>query len=278
MTCTIDTHRALYAALVTSSLDDQSRPAIELAFRQVPRERFMGPGPWHLSLAGGYTKTPTADPELLYQDVLVALKQAQRLNSGQPSMHARSIAALKLQPGQTVAHIGAGTGYYSAVLSEIVGPDGHVDAFEIDGELADAARRNLADWRNVAVHGDAAGRDVPGADAIYVNAGVTGPAHQWLNAVTASGRMLLPLTDQGWSGGMLLLQRVDAIRFRARFISPVMFIPCVGARDEQTAGRLKQAFANGLGRTTRSLIHDDNPDDSCLFAGSGWWLSSREVD
>jgi precorrin-6B methylase 2 len=42
------------------------------------------------------------------------------------------VAALKLQPGQTVADIGAGSGLFSAPLARAVGPKGRVFAVEID--------------------------------------------------------------------------------------------------------------------------------------------------
>ena len=44
--------------------------------------------------------------------------------------------------------IGAGSGYYTAILAELVGPRGHVDGIEIDEALADsgaAQSRGMAD-------------------------------------------------------------------------------------------------------------------------------------
>ena len=73
-------------------------------------------------------------------------------------------------------HVGAGTGYYSAVLAEIVGRKGRVTAVEIDPSLAERARENLAPgWPQAAVvaaDGFAFRPDRP-ADAIVVNAGVS---------------------------------------------------------------------------------------------------------
>jgi hypothetical protein len=47
---------------------------IEQAFAAVPRERFVGPGPWSINLPGrGYVRTPNDDPAYIYQDTLVAI-------------------------------------------------------------------------------------------------------------------------------------------------------------------------------------------------------------
>jgi len=64
-------------------------------------------------------------------------------------LHARWIGAVAPKPGETVTHIGAGTGYYSAVLSMLVLPKGVLTAYEVDEKLAAQARRNLARFENV---------------------------------------------------------------------------------------------------------------------------------
>jgi ubiquinone/menaquinone biosynthesis C-methylase UbiE len=45
------------------------------------------------------------------------------------------VAALRLQPGQRVADLGAGTGYFSRLLSAAVGADGTVFAVELEPNL-----------------------------------------------------------------------------------------------------------------------------------------------
>lgn len=37
---------------------------------------------------------------------------------------------------------------------------------------------------------------------------------------------------------MLLVTRTGEERFDARFVMPVMFTPCLGARDDETVGKL----------------------------------------
>src|SRR5699024_12650097 len=66
-----------------------------------------------------------------------------------PSFWARNFEHLDIARGERVLQIGAGSGYYSAVLAEIVGPAGQVTAVEVDPALADRARINLESWPQV---------------------------------------------------------------------------------------------------------------------------------
>jgi protein-L-isoaspartate(D-aspartate) O-methyltransferase len=53
-----------------------------------------------------------------------------------------------------------------------------------------------------------------------------------------------------------------------------MFIPCVGARDEEMASKLAEAFQNGAMKNVRSLRRNSAPDETRWCAGNGWWLST----
>jgi protein-L-isoaspartate(D-aspartate) O-methyltransferase len=228
----------------------------------------------------GYIDTPSDDPAFLYQDIVVALDEERRINNGQPSLHAYSLAALNLKESETVLHIGAGTGYYTAVLAELAGETGKVVAFEVSASLAERAAASLADRSNVIVHAQSGATEtLPACDAIYVSAGATAPLGSWLDALCPGGRLLFPLTPDGagelpGAGGMLLVTRVTDERLDARFLCPVMFTPCVGARDPDTAKKLADAFKRGDSANVRSLRRGTTPDESCWCAGSGWWLST----
>jgi len=131
---------------------------------------------------GDYWATEDADPRHLYHDVLIAIDE-ERLNNGQPSLWARMYDSLGLSDGAHVVHVGAGTGYYSAIHAEIVGRSGRVTAIEIDPALAATAKENLAAWpqaRVKAADGFMFCPDCP-ADAIIVNAGVTHLSLVWLD-------------------------------------------------------------------------------------------------
>lgn len=280
----LEAHRSFFANLVTASAGIPSNNSrLTAAFASTPRERFVGPGPWKIFTAVGYIETPSDDPAFLYQDVVVALAPERAINNGQPVLHALCIAALNPKEGESVVHVGAGTGYYTAILAMLTGPTGSVVAYEIEQDLAQHATRNLADWPNVTVS-DRSGAQgpLPACDAIYVNAGATSPLDIWLDALRPSGRLLFPLTPadgpggRPGAGGMLLVTRSSAGLFGARFLCPAMFVPCMGARDDATAFKLSEAFKRGDFRNVRSLHHNTSPDETCWCSGDGWWLSTAQ--
>ncbi|HET7220011.1 MAG TPA: methyltransferase domain-containing protein [Vicinamibacterales bacterium] len=55
----------------------------------------------------------------------------------------KAIAALELKPGQTVADVGAGSGYYSIRLARAVGENGRVFATDIQPEMLALIRKKI---------------------------------------------------------------------------------------------------------------------------------------
>ena len=277
----IEEARRRYAEELRFTAKLGSRAVID-AFATVPRERFFGPGPWRLlspMALGEYWTTEDGDPRHLYHDVLIAIDEERRLNNGQPSLWARMYDDLDLSNGAHVVHVGAGTGYYSAILAEIVGRAGRVTAIEIDAALAAQARESLTAWPHAtiaAADGFTFCPDQP-ADAVVVNAGVTHLSLVWLDALAEGGRLLVPLTNAQWWGCFVMITRLgrNPDRYRARFAGRVGVIPCVGGRDPSAEERLRAALARGDFTAIRSLRRaPEEPDETCWLAGEGWWLST----
>src|SRR5689334_15770776 len=57
------------------------------------------------------------------------------------------LAALKLRPGDAVADIGAGTGYYTRRLAKLVGDKGTVYAVDIQQEMLDLLTNKMAELK-----------------------------------------------------------------------------------------------------------------------------------
>src|SRR5436305_7364185 len=149
-------------ARLMAAVSGSADPRLERAFELVPREAFIGPGPWQIGAYQRYFETPGADPAYLYQNVLVALDANKGINNGEPFLHAIWIGAVAPKRGDTVCHIGAGTGYYSAIPSVLTLPGGSVHAFEIEQALAEKARDNLKPFEGISITtGDATKLPLP---------------------------------------------------------------------------------------------------------------------
>jgi protein-L-isoaspartate(D-aspartate) O-methyltransferase len=256
------------------------------ALATVPRERYLGPGPWDLLAAPAglplaYRATPDADPIHLYQDVLVAIDSARHIHNGQPSFLAWLIDALAPAEGTHVVHVGCGTGYYTAILAEMVGPRGRVTAIDVDPTLAARARENLAPLAQVTVVlGDGAHHDPGPADAILVNAGVTHPAAVWLDRLRPGGRLALPLTTTapiGTLGGVFVIRR-EASGYAAACLGPVGIFGCIGGREPEAERLLASAIERGGWETVRSVRRDRHePEPDCWLHGDGFCFSRHRV-
>ncbi|WP_026793303.1 protein-L-isoaspartate O-methyltransferase family protein [Pleomorphomonas oryzae] len=271
----IEEVRAFYARVVTSA-SRSTDPRIERAFATIPREAFLPPGPWRLIVNGLPHETPSADPAYLYQDVLVTLDAAKSINNGEPSLHAAWIAAVAPERGEIVAHIGAGTGYYTAILAMLVLPNGSVTAFEIDERLADSARRNLAPFEGVTlIHGDATQLPLSPSDVIYVNAAIAAPPAGWLTALKPGGRLIFPWRPSE-EIALTLLVRAGSHGFSVTSLMRSWFIPCVGASQLPSTRLPKTADEV---RSIRSIWRtaDRIPDDTAVAIYPDVWFSSAGV-
>jgi protein-L-isoaspartate(D-aspartate) O-methyltransferase len=256
---------------------------VERAFAAVSREAFLGKGPWPVLRWGrGYVQSPTGNPVYLYDDVVVGIIPERSLNNGQPSLHALLIARAAPRAGEHVVHIGAGVGYFTAVLRHLVGRTGRVTAIELDPVLTARLEKNFAGARNVrVVLGDGARVAFDPAQIIYVNAGATRPAEPWLDRLAEGGRLILPLTASAFPDGDIRRGAVFRIErrggdFLAQRISGVAIFSCEGARDAQSEAALHAAFdKGGADDVTRLHRHDDIPDEDCWLRGNGWCLAYR---
>jgi protein-L-isoaspartate(D-aspartate) O-methyltransferase len=263
---------ATMMAVASGSTD----PRFERAFELVRREAFVGPGPWHINIYQRAVETPSADPVFLYQNVLVRLDAAKGINNGEPFLHAAWMGAVEPKPGEAVCHIGAGTGYYTAILSVLTLPGGVVHAFEIDEGLANKARENLTPFEGVSViQGDATRLPLPPSDLIYVNAGVVTPPLSWLKALRPQGRLIFPWRPSQAAGLAIIISR-GAAGFSVKPLMASYFIPCVGASDAEQCNKIPDVSAAWSARSLW-LTADREPDDTAVAICGELWFSSAEI-
>ena len=271
----LDKVRRAYAkdmARVSGSPD----PRLEKAYYRVHREDFLPPGPWKLLAEGRYAETPDTDPRHVYRNCVIALDARKGINNGEPHLHAMWIGAVAPKPGETITQIGLGMGYYSAILSLLVQPGGHLIGFEIEGDLAEDSRRNLAGFKNVTVvSGDAVSLELPRSDVIYVSAAAAAPPESWLAALRPGGRLIFPWRPTVEVALAMLVTRA-ARGFEARPLMSSWFIPCAGASSPKGSAL---APTPATARRIRSLhlVRDQRPDESAVAIHEHVWFSSAEV-
>lgn len=160
-------------------------PAIEDAFRTVPREVFL----------------PDVPLERVYSGDAIVTKQD---GEGRPISSSSEVGVmiamaqlLDVAPGHEVLEIGAGTGYNAAVLSRLVGESGAVTTVDIDAEVAAEARAKLAAGgfgRVAVIAADGwVGSPTGGPfDRIEVTASVSDLSPSWFAQLAEGGQIVFP--------------------------------------------------------------------------------------
>lgn len=208
---------------------------VEQAFRKVPRHLFIDRG-------GVYSpeehdrrdvvcdhKCPDAGVlEAIYRDDIVTLCSSS--TSSQPMCMAWMLEDLQLRPGMKVCEVGTASGWNAALLAEIVGDPSLVYSIEVDDELAQSAKRHLAEagYGGVTVvTGDGAKGYAPGApyDAIVATCGCTDLAPAWVDQLAEGGAILVPL-HVAPSGDPTLLVRRSAEGLRGGLTRWIWFVEC----------------------------------------------------
>lgn len=259
----IDQLRML-AALESSPATDRTLDA----FRAVAREDFAGKGPWKVRSALADVSlppkvTPDASPKWLYHCVLIVLNEEKGINIGDPSLWAGVLASTDIRQGERVLQVGAGVGYYTAVLSHLVGKSGQVVAYEVEPDLAVQCAKNLAGYPNVEVREGNPAVDLidEGEFNLVVSfAGITHIPQSWTGHLAADARLVVPFTGDDWWGAMVLAQRSHE-GFKAVTLGKCGFYPCSGARSDKLAAQITNLFSkNDRHLGWRFAIVDRNGD------------------
>ncbi len=165
-------------------------PAVASAFRAVLRHHFL----------------PDRPLDEVYEDTAITTKMGDRgvpvSSSSQPAIMGVMLQQLQLKPGHRVLEIGAGTGFNAALIAHLVGRDGHVVTVDIDEDLCNQARANLA---AAGVHGvevvqaDGAGGWPAAApyDRMILTVSTTDLSPEWPRQLVDEGVLVVPLALAG---------------------------------------------------------------------------------
>jgi len=138
-----------------------------------------------------------------------------QIGHGQTNSQPRTVAAmlrlLEVRPGDRVLDVGAGSGWSTALLAHLTGPDGEVVGVELEPELVEFGRANLArlgrPWARIEpADPDRLGRpDRAPFDRIMVSAEARELPEALVDQLADGGRIVAPV-----SGTMLLVRRTGS--------------------------------------------------------------------
>jgi len=189
---------------------DPSVDRVSAAFRSVPRAHFL----------------PAGSRSQAAYDGPLAIGHGQ--TSSQPRTVAAMLRLLDVEPGHHVLDVGAGSGWTSALLAQLVGPSGRVVGVELVPELAawgeENLRRTSGAWASIreATAGVVGVPDEAPYDRILVSAEPGRLPGELLDQLADPGRMVLPV-----AGVMTVVHRCggeDRITEHGRY----RFVPLVG--------------------------------------------------
>lgn len=203
-------------------------PAVETAFRAVPRHAFVPPG------------TPLEEIYALDRAVITKRDEhGSHLSSVSATyIQARMIEQAGVGPGMRVLEIGSG-GYNAALLAEVVGEQGRVVSVDIDPDITDLARVLLAETgyggRVEVVQADAE-HGLPGGEAfdrILVTVGAWDIPPAWLGHLGGDGVLVVPLRMNGVTRTIAFRRDGDHLVSTSAEVAGFVPMQGAGARPER---------------------------------------------
>lgn len=165
-------------------------------------------------------------------------------------------------------------------MAELVAPQGRVIAYEIETDLAERAKRNLAHYSNVEVIcGDATqAKEMPLFDALVACAEVTHVPMLWLDAMKRGGQLVVPFTGENrWGFLMHLTKRGD--EFPVKSLGPCGFYHCAGARLTTEEKAINEALQHSAGVTPDIAEYRVGKPSSypagTWVVGNDYWISKK---
>jgi protein-L-isoaspartate(D-aspartate) O-methyltransferase len=148
--------------------------------------------------------------------------------------------ALELEVGHKVLEVGAGSGWHSATIAEVVAPSdtpqekwGHVYTVEIVRELADSARINVEEAgfgdRVTVLQGDGSegyAREAP-YDRVLVTAAAPDVPKPLIEQLRTDGVLVIPVGGTYFYQTLLRVRKTDS-RLVEENLGGVAFVPLTG--------------------------------------------------
>ena len=192
------------------------KPEIQRVVRDTPRHYFIDQFYRNTKRGPRLTRIPDTGPtpsqlDRIYSDVSLSTHRQPPSSSSQPSLVTDMLQMLDLKRGHRVLEIGAGTGWNAALMSRIVGDEGHVTTVDIQTDVTRRARRHLRRARcsNVTVitgDGYRGHASTSPYDRLITTVSTPSVPGAWIDQIELGGTMLVVLQETSGDGWDLLLK------------------------------------------------------------------------
>jgi len=186
--------------------------SVEDAFLKIPRENFV----------------PESVKHFAYADTPLEIGTGQTISA--PHMVAIMCEALDIKENQKILEIGAGSGYHSAIVSQLVGKNGQVYTVERYSNLAEFAKNNLKKTKieNVIVEvgdGSLGLKQYSPYDRIYVTCAAPDIPQPLIDQLIDGGKLLIPV---GRMFSKLISIEKEKGKIKERDLGGCSFVPLIG--------------------------------------------------
>jgi len=208
------THKELIGGLIKEKY--LKTPGIIKAFKEIDRVNFV-PGNME---SEAYLNAPLP---IGYNQTI-----------SQPLTVAFMIELLQPQSGEKILDIGAGSGWQTALLAQIVGNKGKVFALEAIGKLVEFGKKNVEKYKFLSggrvefIHGDGS-QGLAGAapfDRIIAAAAAESIPGPWKEQLKVGGRIVAPVGSSIW-----LLIKKSETEFQQTEYPGFAFVPLVSQKE-----------------------------------------------
>jgi protein-L-isoaspartate(D-aspartate) O-methyltransferase len=214
------------------------------AFRAVPRHRFLprcrewGSVQWietdEANLAEHAAALYANKPLVLFGDDDDNVPST----ISQPSLVLQMLDMLRLEPGQRVFELGAGSGWNAALMAHLVGPEGRVVSLDIIPEVARQAAENVAamgikNLEIVAADGcDGHPEGAPYDRAVFTAGSMDLPSH-FYTQIKEDGLLQIVIRMVSGADSLFLLRKTHG-HFESIDSIPVAFVPVTGKHRDNS--------------------------------------------
>ncbi len=212
-------------------------PAVEWAFRAVPRHFFLPSRNW------GEVYRDDAIPTHFAEGTERPIS-----SSSQPTMMAIMLEQLQTLPGMRILEIGTGTGYNAALLAHLIGDPSNVWTVDVTEEFCGEAREHLraAGVRGIHVicaDGWSGWPDAAPYDRVIVTASAHDIAPAWVSQLRDGGLLVVPWGASNTQQRSIAFRR-DGERLVMEAIHFCGFMPMRGVHEQ--SGVREQAGTPGV--------------------------------